>query len=48
VVVATVYGDPGARPREHIFVGSKAVWHDITDDLPQHQIWPPGMSQPGA
>jgi hypothetical protein len=28
--------DPGIRPREHIFVGSKAAWDEITDTLPQH------------
>ncbi|MGH8177474.1 MAG: GFA family protein [Steroidobacter sp.] len=27
--------DPGVRPQAHIFVGSKADWFDITDDLPQ-------------
>ena len=25
----------------HIFVGSKAPWHEITDDLPQHDGDPP-------
>ena len=44
VVIGTVDGDPGARPREHIFVGSKALWHDITDSLPQHEAWPPGLA----
>ena len=43
VVVGSVDGDPGARPQEHIFVGSKAVWHEITDDLPQYPEWPPGV-----
>jgi len=43
VVVGTIDGDPGARPREHIFVGSRAPWYDITDSLPQHEAWPPGM-----
>jgi hypothetical protein len=28
--------DPGVRPSEHIFVGSKAPWFDITDGLPQY------------
>ncbi len=28
--------DPRVRPSEHIFVGSKASWFRITDDLPQH------------
>jgi hypothetical protein len=27
--------DPGIRPEQHIFVASKAVWYEITDDLPQ-------------
>lgn len=37
VALGTVDGDPGIRPTEHMFVGSKAVWYDISDDLPQHQ-----------
>ncbi|MEX0733598.1 MAG: GFA family protein [Steroidobacteraceae bacterium] len=37
--------DPGVRPTEHIFVGSKAGWHEITDDLPQYEAWPPGKAQ---
>ena len=28
---------PSIRPTEHIFVGSKAPWFEITDDLPQHE-----------
>jgi hypothetical protein len=43
VVVATIDGDPGMRPTEHIFVGSAAPWHEIADALPQFQEWPPGM-----
>jgi hypothetical protein len=31
---------PSRRPDHHIFVGSKAPWHDITDDLPQFQALP--------
>jgi hypothetical protein len=27
--------DPGSRPERHIFVASKAPWHEITDRLPQ-------------
>ena len=27
--------DPGIRPQSHIWVGSKAPWVEITDDLPQ-------------
>jgi hypothetical protein len=33
--------DPNIRPALHIFVGSKAPWHEITDDLPQYQELPP-------
>jgi hypothetical protein len=32
--------DPGVRPREHIFVGSKAAWDEITDGLEQHAEMP--------
>jgi hypothetical protein len=34
--LGTVDGDPGIRPQYHTFVGSKAVWDEIVDDLPQH------------
>jgi hypothetical protein len=44
VAIGTVDGDPGTYPREHIFVGSKAPWHQITDSLPQHDEWPPGYA----
>jgi len=33
--------DPGARPTCHVFVGSKASWHEITDDLSQYEAFPP-------
>jgi len=33
--------DPGVRPREHIFVASKAAWDEIHDDLPRHEDLPP-------
>ena len=33
--------DPGMRPQAHIFTGSKALWYDIADDLPQHPEYPP-------
>jgi hypothetical protein len=29
-------GDPERRPLLHIWVGEKAPWHEITDDLPQY------------
>ena len=36
-----VVGDLGARPAFHIFVGSKAPWHEIRDDLPRYEELPP-------
>ena len=38
--------DPGARPELHIFVESKAPWHEISDDLPQYATYPPGDFPP--
>lgn len=34
--LGTVDGDPGIRPQYRTFVKSKAVWDEITDDLPQY------------
>jgi hypothetical protein len=31
---------PPMRPQAHIFVGSKAPWYEITDDLPQYEEYP--------
>jgi len=39
-------GDLGIKPQCHMFVGSKAVWHAITDDLPQYEKYPPGFDAP--
>ena len=36
VTLGTLVDPPGIRPSAHIFVGSKAPWFEITDDLPQH------------
>jgi len=33
---------PPTTPRDHIWVESKASWHEILDDLPQFQQGPPG------
>lgn len=33
----TLDTDPKAKPTRHIYVGSKAAWHDIADNLPQQQ-----------
>ena len=37
VAMGTLVDDPAVRPSAHIFVGSKAGWFTITDDLPQYQ-----------
>jgi hypothetical protein len=36
VAMGTLVDDPTIRPTAHIFVGSKAPWFTITDDLPQY------------
>lgn len=36
VALGTLIDAPSIRPSAHIFVGFKAPWFDITDDLPQH------------
>ncbi|HEY7002759.1 MAG TPA: GFA family protein [Gaiellaceae bacterium] len=35
VALGSLVDEPSLRPAEHIFVGSKAPWYMITDDLPQ-------------
>jgi len=35
VALGSLTDAPSLRPTEHIFVGSKAAWETITDDLPQ-------------
>ena len=35
VTLGTLKDEPSIRPTAHIFVGSKAPWHEITDNLPQ-------------
>ena len=41
VKMGTLLDDPGIRPTFHIFVGSKAPWHEITDALPHYAELPP-------
>jgi hypothetical protein len=36
--------DPGIRATYHIFVASKAPWHEIADDLPRYAEYPPSGS----
>jgi hypothetical protein len=35
VALGSLRGVPSIRPTDHIFVGSKAPWFEITDALPQ-------------
>ncbi|MDK1493125.1 GFA family protein [Sinorhizobium sp. 7-81] len=40
VTLGTLVDAPTIRPSAHIFVGSKAEWFHITDDLPQYAEFP--------
>jgi hypothetical protein len=37
VALGSLVDEPSIRPSEHIFVGSKAPWFEITDKLPQNE-----------
>ena len=37
VALGSLEEEPTIRPTKHIWVGSKAPWYEITDDLVQHQ-----------
>jgi hypothetical protein len=41
VSLATFDDDAGVRPGVHMFVGSKAPWHEISDALPQYPEYGP-------
>jgi hypothetical protein len=41
VALGTLLDSPSMRPSAHIFVGSKAAWYTITDDLPQYEEFRP-------
>ena len=40
--LGTLEGEVAERPWCHIFVGSKANWYEISDDLPQYDGFPEG------
>ena len=40
VAMGSLVDAPSLRPAVHIFVGSKAPWFEITDDLPQFEEYP--------
>lgn len=40
LTMGTIDGNPDRPPAYHMFAGSKAPWHEITDEQPQHDAWP--------
>lgn len=40
VAMGSLVDAPSIRPTKHIFVGSKAPWFEITDDLPRFEEYP--------
>ena len=40
ITMGTVNGEVECPPGFHQFVGSKAPWFEICDDLPQYNEWP--------
>jgi hypothetical protein len=40
VPYGTLTDEPTLKPMHHQFVGSKAPWHEIRDDLPQYDEYP--------
>jgi hypothetical protein len=40
VTLGTLLQEPSIQPSAHIFVGSKAPWFTITDNLPQYEELP--------
>src|SRR5215210_4605866 len=46
VALGSLADAPSIRPSEHIFVGSKAPWDEITDDLPQNEEYWCGRTSP--
>jgi hypothetical protein len=41
-------GDPGDRPRTHIFVESRSSIDELCDTLPRHSAYPPGIDVPAV
>ena len=40
VAMGTLVDEPSVRPTMHIFVGSKAAWFEITNEMPQFDELP--------
>jgi hypothetical protein len=45
VPLGPLTGDLQQQAQAHIFVASKATWHNITDSLPQYKEWPTNESR---
>ena len=41
-------GDPGARPRTHIFAASRSPLTELNDELPRHDAYPPALEWPAT
>lgn len=41
LAMGTMDGNPALPPGYHIYVGSRAPWHEITDELPRYETEPP-------
>jgi hypothetical protein len=41
IPMGTLIDPPSLQPTQHIFVGDKASWHEITDNLPQYAAHAP-------
>lgn len=48
VPVGNLTGELDLKPSLHIFVGSKAPWYTITDNLPRFEAYPPGVPIPAV
>jgi hypothetical protein len=40
VPYGSLIDEPALKPTAHIYVGSKASWYEILDDLPQYDEHP--------
>ena len=40
VPYGTLSDEPALKPTAHMFVGSKARWYEVRDDLPQYSEYP--------
>ena len=40
VPYGSLIDEPALKPMAHMFVGSKASWHEILDDLPKNDEYP--------